>query len=94
MLNDIVEARHLGGYRLYLRFADDTAGEIDLAPLLRFTGVFEPLRDPAYFALVRVDPDAGTIVWPNGADLCPDVLRHHLTGEALPGQSGTARRIG
>ena len=94
MLNDIVEARHLGDYRLYLRYADGAAGEIDLAPLLQFTGVFEPLRDPAYFALVRVDPDAGTIVWPNGADLCPDVLRHHLTGEALPGQTGIARRTG
>ena len=71
MLNDIVEARHLGGYRLYLRYADGAAGELDLAPLLQFTGVFEPLRDPAYLALVRVDPDAGTTVWPNGADLCP-----------------------
>jgi hypothetical protein len=94
MLNDIVEARPLGGYRLYLRYADGAAGEIDLAPLLRFTGVFEPLRDPAYFALVRVDPDAGTIAWPNGADLCPDVLRHHLTGEPLPGEADKARRTG
>ena len=94
MLNDIVEARHLGGYRLYLRFEDGAVGELDLTPLLHFTGVFEPLRDPAYFALVRVDPDAGTIVWPNGADLCPDVLRHHLTGEAPPGQTETARRAG
>ena len=94
MLNDIVEVRCLGGYRLFLRFADGLAGELDLAPLLRFTGVFEPLRDPEYFALVRVDADSGTIVWPNGADLCPDVLRHHLTGEPLPGQAGAARRAG
>jgi len=94
MLNDIVEARHVQGYRLYLRYGDGAAGEIDLAPLLQFTGVFEPLRDPAYFALLRVDPDIGTIVWPNGADLCPDVLRHHLTGEALPGQTETTRRAG
>jgi len=94
MLNDIVEARHVGDYRLYLRYADGAAGEIDLAPLLQFTGVFEPLRDPAYFALARVDPEAGTIVWPNRVDFCPDVLRHHLTDEALPGQTDTARRTG
>jgi hypothetical protein len=94
MLIDIVEARHLGGYRLYLRYADGAEREIDLAPLLHFTGVFEPLRDPDYFAQLRVDHDIGTIVWPNGADLCLDVLRHHLTGEALPGQTGAARRAG
>jgi Protein of unknown function (DUF2442) len=91
MLNDIVEVAHLGDYRLFLRFADGVAGEIDLGPLLQFTGVFEPLRDPQFFALVRVNPDIGTIVWPNGADLCPDVLHHHLTGEPL---TDSARRAG
>lgn len=35
---------------------------------------FVPLRDLSYFAQVRVDPEAGTIVWPNGADLDPLVL--------------------
>jgi hypothetical protein len=94
MLNDIVEVRPLGGHRLFLRFADGVTGEIDLMPLLRFTGVFEPLREPEYFVLVRVEPDVGTIVWPNGADLCPDVLRHHLTGEPLPDQADTGRRTG
>jgi hypothetical protein len=94
MLSDIVEAKHLGGHRLYLRFGDGVEGEVDLGPMLQFTGVFGPLRDPAYFAQVRVDADAGTIAWPNGADLCPDVLRHRLTGEALPGESETARRTG
>jgi hypothetical protein len=33
-----------------------------------------PLDDPDYFAQVRVDPEAGTIVWPNGLDLAPEVL--------------------
>jgi hypothetical protein len=94
MLNDIVGARHFGGHRLYLRFDDGAEGDIDIAPLLTFTGVFEPLRDPAYFAQLSVDTDAGTIVWPNGADLCPDVLRHRLTGEALPGQAHPVRRAG
>jgi hypothetical protein len=94
MLDDIVEARPLGGYRLYLRYADGATGELDLAPLLQFTGVFEPLRDPEFFAQVRVNPDIGTVVWPNGADLCPDVLRHHLTGEPLPGKTDNARRVG
>jgi hypothetical protein len=37
--------------------------------------VFEPLRrDPELFRRVRVDHELGTVVWPNGADLDPDVL--------------------
>ena len=36
--------------------------------------MFEPLRDPAYFSRVSVDPVCGTVVWPNGADLAPSAL--------------------
>ena len=67
---------HLGGHRLRLTFADGLIGDVDLAD--RFAGslgpMFEPLRDVAYFAQVVVDEELGTIVWPNGADLAPDVL--------------------
>jgi hypothetical protein len=85
MLNDIIEVHPLDHYRVFVRFDDGRAGEVDLAPLLApFDGVFGPLRDKAYFDQVHVNPDIGTVVWPNGADLCPDVLRNKLTGEALP----------
>jgi hypothetical protein len=80
MLKDIVAVKPLGEYRLYLRFEDGTEGIVDLAARLAFRGVFEPLRDPACFALVRVDNELGTIAWPNGADLDPDVLYSQLTG--------------
>ena len=53
-----------------------TSGDVDLAN--RFAGplgpMFEPLRDVDYFAQVAVDEELGTILWPNGADLAPDVL--------------------
>jgi hypothetical protein len=42
--------------------------------------VFEPLKDPSYFARVRVDQELGSVVWPNGADLDPDVLYCRVTG--------------
>jgi hypothetical protein len=61
MLDDIVEVRRLGGCRLYLRYADGVAGEIDLGPLLQFTDIFEPVRDPKFFALVRVNPDVRSL---------------------------------
>jgi hypothetical protein len=80
MLKDIVEARPTGGHRLYIRFEDGVDGEIDLDKLIDFRGVFEPLRRPEELAKVRVDPETGTICWPNGADLDPDVLYAELTG--------------
>ncbi len=72
-MNDVVEARYVRDYTLWLRFQDGTSGEVDIAP--SFKGpVFEPLRDLDYFKLVRVDPEIGTIVWPNGADVAPETL--------------------
>lgn len=79
MLMDVVDVEPRGGHRLWLRFRDGTEGEIDLGPELTFQGVFAPLGDPAYFARVRVNPDLGTICWPNDADWDPLVLYSLLT---------------
>ncbi len=83
MLKDIVEVRPLAGYRLHLRFEDGVEGEVDIARLIDFSGVFTPLKDRKEFARVRVDPELGTIVWPNGADLDPDVLYAEVTGRPI-----------
>lgn len=84
MLKDVVDAKPLDGYRLYLRFEDGAQGEVDVAELIAFTGVFAALRDKAVFDQVRVDPALGTVVWPAGGDLDPDVLYAQATGEPLP----------
>lgn len=83
MLKDIVEVRPAGEYKLYLRFEDGVEGEVDLSKLIEFKGVFEPLRDVREVAKVRVDAEHGTIFWPNGADLDPDVLYSMLTGKPI-----------
>ncbi len=88
MLKDVIEVRALGDYRVHLRFEDGVEGELDLERMIRFTGVFATLRDKTEFARVRVDPEAGTIVWPNGADLDPDVLYAAVTGKSVGGKSG------
>jgi hypothetical protein len=86
MLKDVTEAQALGDHRLFLRFEDGVEGETDLSEWLEFTGVFEPLRDPGELAKVRVDPELGTVVWPNGADLDPVVLYSRVTGAPITHQ--------
>jgi Protein of unknown function (DUF2442) len=66
-----VEARE--GHRLYLRFEDGLAGELNFTSE-SWRGVFAPLADPAYFARVELDRELGTIVWPNDADIAPETL--------------------
>jgi len=83
MLKDVVEVRAVGGYRVHLRFEDGVQGELDLGERIRFQGVFAALRDEREFAKVRVDPELGTIVWPGGADLDPDVLYAAVTGKPI-----------
>jgi len=83
MLVDIVEARALGGHRLYLRFEDGVEGAVDLSTLVDFKGVFAPLHDPEEVRKVTVNPELGTVCWPNGADLDPDVLYSILTGQEI-----------
>ena len=80
----VKEARVLGGYRLELIFEDGLRGTVDLAQrIVGRGGVFGALQDPAYFANLRVDPELGTLVWPNGADFCPDVLYEWAKGHVL-----------
>ena len=69
----VTEALYLEGRRLRLRFEDDTVKVVDLRSHLD-GGVFEPLRDPAYFRLVKLNRDIDTVVWPNDADFSPDFL--------------------
>ena len=63
----------VGPYTLAVSFADGTAQVIDFQPVLRGT-LFGPLRDIALFDAVRLDVEAGTLTWPNGADFDPSTL--------------------
>jgi hypothetical protein len=70
---DVVEARHVSGFVVWLRFRDNTSGEIDLESELHGP-VFEPLRDPELFCQFSIHPEFNTLTWPNGADLAPEFL--------------------
>ena len=71
---DVIEARILARHIVELTFADGERRVLDLEPYLH-GAMFEPLaRDYELFRQMTVDPDAGTIVWPNGADMSPRTL--------------------
>lgn len=68
----IREVEVLTGFTVQLTLTDGSIIEKDISNLLNGP-VFEPLlNDPNQFS--RVSVRDGTLVWPNGADLCPDVL--------------------
>jgi hypothetical protein len=83
MLQDVVDVKPLDGYRLRLRFEDGVEGVVDITNLVRFEGVFSTLRDRGTFEKVRVHPELGTIFWPSGADLDPDVLYAEVTSQPI-----------
>jgi hypothetical protein len=74
---DVVEARYVSGFVVWLRFRDGTSGEIDLEPALHGP-IFEPLRDPAAFAKFIIHPEFHTLVWQNGADIAPEYLHDRV----------------
>ena len=69
----------LPNYRLELTFVDGSHGIVDLSDI-SFTGVFEPLIDPDYFA--RATLENGVVTWPCGIDIAPDAL-HEKVNAAL-----------
>lgn len=70
----VTHVRVLARYVVELTFADGAVKVIDLEPHL-WGEMFEPLLDDyEAFRQVGVDHRAGTIVWPNHADLSPRML--------------------
>lgn len=85
MFPRIIDVYHVREYILHLTFSNGEEADLDMkARVVRRGGVFEPLRDVSYFAQVTVDPQAHTLVWPNGVDLDPDVLYSEATETLLP----------
>src|SRR5579875_1451100 len=77
----ITAVDHVPPYALCLRFNDGLTRTIDFEPILEGE-LYGPLRDPAVFAQVTLDPEIHTVVWPNGADFDPATLHDWPDHEA------------
>jgi hypothetical protein len=75
MKHSVSWIRYVGMYRLEVVYADALTVILDFANFLtEHDGpVVEPLRDVASFSAARLE--GGVVTWPNGFDICPDVLR-------------------
>ena len=73
MILRITEAKVVGPHILRLAFYDGTRKTVDVYPLLDGP-VFEPLKNPEFFAEAAFDPVSGTVFWPNDADFAPEAL--------------------
>ena len=69
----VTDVEPLDALRLRVSFNDGVVRDVDCSFLFRGP-LGEPLRDPEYFKQVRVDDEAGTVVWPNGLDPAQELL--------------------
>ena len=79
------------GHRLWIRYSDGTAGEVDLSHLAG-RGVFKLWNTQGRFEAVHIAP-AGGIAWENDVELCPDALYLRLTGRPLADVMPAARLL-
>ena len=84
MFPRVASVRHVKDYELEISFSDGTVAQLDFrGRIVGRGGFFGALENPDLFAQVSVDPEAGTLVWPNGVDFCPDVLYADATGKDI-----------
>jgi len=79
LLKDVVEVQALAPYRFRVRFEDGVEGIVALDEIVKFEGVFAPLREPDEFRNIGVHPEWGVVCWPSGADLDSDMLYAQVT---------------
>ncbi len=85
MFPRVLHVQYVKDYILELTFADGVRAQLDFRKrIVGRGGVFAPLQDVSLFKQARVDPESGTIVFPNDVDLDPDVLYSEATGKPIP----------
>lgn len=71
----VISVEYIKDYKLKILFKDKKIKIVDLENMIKnSSGIFSPLKDPDYFKKVTLDDCQLSICWPNGADICPDVL--------------------
>ena len=72
----VLEARYVAEYKIWLRFRDGLTGVVDFEHDLHGR-IFGPLRDVELFRQFKVHPECKTLVWPNDIDIAPEYLHEN-----------------
>lgn len=79
----VVAFKLIGPYTLWIQFDDKKEQIINFLPVLRGE-LYAPLRNLALFNQVRLDEEAGNLIWPNEADFDPATLHDwDVVGDAM-----------
>jgi Protein of unknown function (DUF2442) len=85
---ELVEAKYVRDFIVWVRFDDGVEGEIDFKPEL-YGPVFEALLEPSQFRNFSIHPEFRTLVWENGADVAPEFLHEKAQHQSrVPSQNG------
>ena len=74
---EVIDAKYISGFTLWLSFSDGAEGEVDLEDSL-WGPAFEPLKKEEVFRAFFVSPILHTLAWPNETDFAPEYLREKL----------------
>ena len=74
---EVIRARHVHDYTVWLEFNNGKSGEIDLECHL-WGAAFSSLKDINVFRKFTVSDVLGTITWENEADFSPEFLLSNL----------------
>jgi hypothetical protein len=85
-LVDVTDAEVIGDHKLRLTFADGIIGDVAFDSS-EWWGIAEPLADQSFFAQVHVNPEGGTVTWPNGFDMAPEPLYEAACQNQAPNSS-------
>jgi len=72
-IHEVIKAKLIKDYIVEFMFDNKKKGRVNLKKYLG-QGVFKDLLDKRKFKKFQVDPELGTICWPNGADIAPETL--------------------
>ena len=87
----ILSVEYIGEYKLKILFSDKETKVVDLKGRFKDAkGLFLPLQDPEYFKQVSMDDDCISICWPNGVDICPDLL--YKIGKSIRAEKKSASK--
>lgn len=74
MYYDLKEMEVLDGYKVRVRFEDQTSGVVDLTEMVNSGGVFTALKDRSVFRQAFIDADWAVLCWPGEIDIAPETL--------------------